>query len=149
MVIFAGGKFRDYVIKVTVHFTWGKFSRYYSYFLHKGTWVLFSHGGNFRAGHKSAKNAKITPTRKFPRLQYAICCKPFHQMDRIHSQSQHRLLHCDQRWHVGMGSCHGYTRPSGSTNTLASCPCQFCVRMDSLWCYRFLAEICQIKFSSF
>ena len=70
-------------------------------------------------------------------------------MDRIHSQSQHRLLRCDQRWHVGMGSYHGYTRPSGSTNTLASCPCQFCVRMDSLWCYRFLAEICQIKFSSF
>ena len=33
-------------------------------------WVLFSRGGNFRNEGKSAKNAKITPTRKFPRLQY-------------------------------------------------------------------------------
>ena len=29
---------------------------------------LFSRGGNFREEDKSAKNAKITPTRKFPRL---------------------------------------------------------------------------------
>ena len=48
------------------HFTWGYFSRYYSLFLHKGIWVLFSRGGNFR---EEDKNTKITPMRKFPRLQ--------------------------------------------------------------------------------
>ena len=31
----------------------------------------FSRGGNFREEDKSAKNAKITPTRKIPRLQYS------------------------------------------------------------------------------
>ena len=33
-------------------------------------------GGNFRKEDKSAKNAKITPTRKFPRLQqiYDLFC---------------------------------------------------------------------------
>ena len=56
---------------VARHFTWGLFSRYYSYFLHKGIWVLFSRWGYFREEDKSAKNAKITPTRKFPRLQYS------------------------------------------------------------------------------
>ena len=43
------------------------FSRFYSYFLHKGIWVLFSRGDNFR---EEDKNAKITHTRNFPRLQY-------------------------------------------------------------------------------
>ena len=32
--------------------------------------VLFSCGGNFREEDKSAKNMKITPTQKCPRLQY-------------------------------------------------------------------------------
>ena len=52
------------------HFTWGSCSRYYSYFLDKGipVWVLFSRGGNFHED-QSAKNAKITPTRKIPCLQ--------------------------------------------------------------------------------
>ena len=68
VVIFAGGKFRENIGKT---FCVGVISRYYSYFLHKGIWVLFSRGGNFREEDKSAKNAKITPTRKFPRLQYA------------------------------------------------------------------------------
>ena len=66
------------------YFRWGKISRKCwqdishggnfhdstPYFLHKGIWVLLSRGGNFREEDKSAKNAKITPTRKFPRLQY-------------------------------------------------------------------------------
>ena len=51
-------------------FTWGLFSRYFSYFLHKGMCILFSRGGNFCKEDKSANNAKIMPTRKFPRLQY-------------------------------------------------------------------------------
>ena len=46
-------------------FTWGLFSRYYPKFLHKGVWVLFSRGGNFREEDKSAKNAKITPREIF------------------------------------------------------------------------------------
>ena len=46
------------------HFSLGKFSRYYSYFLHKG--ILFSRGGNFREEDKSPKYVKITPTQKFP-----------------------------------------------------------------------------------
>ena len=32
-------------------------------------WGLFSRGGNFREKDKNAKKAKITPARKFPRLQ--------------------------------------------------------------------------------
>ena len=64
MVIFAGGKFRENIGKtfhVGVIFTILDFS----FFLHKGIWVLFSHGGNFRKEDKSAKNAKITPKQKF------------------------------------------------------------------------------------
>ena len=53
------------------HFTWRLFSRYYSYFLHKGLWVLFSCRGNFRDKDESVKNVKITPTQKFPSLQYS------------------------------------------------------------------------------
>ena len=54
------------------YFRWGKISRGgNSYFLHTGKWVLFSRGGNFREEDKSAKIAKLTPMRKFPRLQYA------------------------------------------------------------------------------
>ena len=34
-----------------------------------GFYFLFSRGGNFREEDKNAKNANITPTRKFPRLQ--------------------------------------------------------------------------------
>ena len=71
VVIFAGGNFRENVDKtfhVGVIFT--IFSWYYSYFLHKGIWVLFSRGGNFREEDKSAKNVKITPTRNFPGLRY-------------------------------------------------------------------------------
>ena len=30
--------------------------------------------GYFREDDQSVKIAKITPTRKFPRLQYMICC---------------------------------------------------------------------------
>ena len=48
-------------------FKWGQFSRY---FLIKVLWVLFSRGGNFHEEGLIAKNAKITPTQKFPRLQY-------------------------------------------------------------------------------
>ena len=51
------------------HFTWGYFSGFYSYFLHKGIKVLFSCGGNLRKD-KSVKNAKITPMRECPHLQY-------------------------------------------------------------------------------
>ena len=45
VVIFAGGNFAKMLAR---YFTWGLFSRYYSYFLHKGIRVLFSRGGNFR-----------------------------------------------------------------------------------------------------
>ena len=49
-----GGNFHD-----TAHF-----------FLHRVIWVLFWRGGNFRKEVDIAKNAKITPMRKFPHLQY-------------------------------------------------------------------------------
>ena len=66
------------------YFRWGKISRKYwqdlsrggnfhdttHIFLIKSLWVLFSRGGNFREEGNIAKNAKFTPTRKFPRLQY-------------------------------------------------------------------------------
>ena len=45
VVTFAGGKFRE---KVGKTFHVGLFSQYYSYFIHKGIWVLFSPLGNFR-----------------------------------------------------------------------------------------------------
>ena len=64
---FCWDEFRGNVGK-TFHL--GVFSRNYSYFLHKFIWVLFSRGGNIREEDKSAKNMKITPTQKFPRLQY-------------------------------------------------------------------------------
>ena len=61
------------------YFRWGKFGKnvgktfhvaVYSYFLNKVIWVLFSRGGNFPEEDNIAKNVKITPKRKFPRLQY-------------------------------------------------------------------------------
>ena len=67
VVIFANGSFRENFGKI---FHVGLFSRYNSYFLHKGIWVLFSRRGYFREEYQSAKNAKITPTRTFPYLQY-------------------------------------------------------------------------------
>ena len=72
MVIFAGGKFREDIVKtfhVGVIFT---IILLHLYFLHKGIWVLFSHWGNFLEEDNSAKNTKITPTQKFPRLQYSM-----------------------------------------------------------------------------
>ena len=66
VVIFAGGKFRENVGKT---FNVGVFSQYYFIFLHKGIRALFSSGVNFCKEDKSVKNAKITPTRKFPCLQ--------------------------------------------------------------------------------
>ena len=69
MVIFAGGKFAKMLPRL---FTWGQFSRYFSDFLNKEIWALFSCGGNFCEEDNIAKNAKITPTRKFPRLQYCF-----------------------------------------------------------------------------
>ena len=38
----------------------------------KGIWILFSREGNFYKEDKSTKNAKIIPTREFPRLQYVF-----------------------------------------------------------------------------
>ena len=49
----------------------GNFNNNTPNFLHKGLWVLSSRGGNFPE-KKNAKNTKITPTRKFPRLQYQV-----------------------------------------------------------------------------
>ena len=60
MVIFAWGKFRENIGK-----TFSRGGNFHSYFLHKGIWVLFLHGGNFCADNKSAK---ITPVQKFPRF---------------------------------------------------------------------------------
>ena len=60
MVIFTGGKVRENAGKtfhVGVIFT--------ILLLYKGIWVLFSCRGNFRDEREN------TPTRKFPRLQYA------------------------------------------------------------------------------
>ena len=37
--------------------------------------MLFSCGGNFGDEGQIAKNTKITPMPKFPRLQYFLCCK--------------------------------------------------------------------------
>ena len=56
VVIFAGGKFRANVGK-TFHMK--LFSRYLSYFLHEGIWVLFSRGGFCEEDH-SAK-PRISP----------------------------------------------------------------------------------------
>ena len=67
------------------YFRWGKISRKCWQDISRGGYfhdttpnsfikvygVFFSRGGNFREKDKSAKNAKITPTRKFPRLQYS------------------------------------------------------------------------------
>ena len=69
MVISLGKNFAKMLAR---HFTLGWFSWKYSYFLHKCIWVLFSCGGNFREEDNSSKNAKITPTGKFSRLQYCL-----------------------------------------------------------------------------
>ena len=66
------------------YFRWGKISRKCWQDISRGgnfhdsTPIFFikAYGFNFRAGvfreeYQSAKNAKISPTRKFPRLQYA------------------------------------------------------------------------------
>ena len=45
MVIFAGGNLSEMLAR---YFTWGKFSRYESFLIHKGIWVLFLRGGYFR-----------------------------------------------------------------------------------------------------
>ena len=58
----------------TVHLGW--FSRYYSYFLNKVIWVLFSVGANFHRNCYIAKNNQIT-TRKGPCLQYLIDLQHF------------------------------------------------------------------------
>ena len=47
-----------------------------SYFIHNGIWGLFSRGGNYREEDKRAKNAKITPTQKFPK-SIRCCIFPF------------------------------------------------------------------------
>ena len=59
VVIFAGGKCRK---MLTRHFMWGLFSGSYSYFLHKGIWVLFSCWGNF---HKETKRQKLEKRKTF------------------------------------------------------------------------------------
>ena len=62
MVIFAGGKFRENVGK-TFHV--GVIFTILLLFPSKRHIGLFSRGGNFRKKDKSAKNAKITPTRVY------------------------------------------------------------------------------------
>ena len=55
------------------HFTWGYFSRYHSYFLHKGIWVIFSRGGNFRKKDKCTKkheNFHVYSTCSIKRAAY-------------------------------------------------------------------------------
>ena len=46
-------------------FTQGLFSRYYSYFLNKVTWVNFSRGGNFCDEGDIAKKPRKLPQAKF------------------------------------------------------------------------------------
>ena len=53
------------------HFTWGYFSRYSSFSLHRVIWLLFSRGGNFREEDKSAKNAKNYPYAKIS--TFTVC----------------------------------------------------------------------------
>ena len=72
MVIFAGGKFREYVSK-TFHVGGGDFqdTTPISFikacgFYFRVIWVLFLCEGNFREEDRSGK---ITPTRKFPHSQ--------------------------------------------------------------------------------
>ena len=60
VVTFAGGKLCENV---------GKTFQYFTYFINKVLWVLFSRGRNIRLGGNIAKNAKIFPTRKCPREQ--------------------------------------------------------------------------------
>ena len=70
MVIFAGGKFRE---KCCQDLSGGGNFRDTSHIsLIKSYGFLFSRGGNFRKEDNIAKNTKITPTRKFPCLQYMI-----------------------------------------------------------------------------
>ena len=73
VVIFAGGKFRENIGE-TFHV--GVIFTILLLFLQNGIWVFFSRGGNFRGEDQNAKNAKITPTRKFPRLQYLESLNP-------------------------------------------------------------------------
>ena len=60
VVILAGGKFGKNVGDTTPI----SFIKAYGFY--------FRVDGNFREEDKSVKNVKITPTRKFPRLQYII-----------------------------------------------------------------------------
>ena len=47
------------------HFTWGLFSWYYSYFLHKGIWVYFRVGVIFAKKTKAQKTWKLPPSENF------------------------------------------------------------------------------------
>ena len=65
-------------------------------YLHKVMWVLFSRRGFFREKVNIAKNAKITPTRKFPRLQYyKEHCLPSHRLAKARSTP---LKRCYKIW---------------------------------------------------
>ena len=66
VVIFAGGNFAE---MLPWPFTLSQFSRYYSYFLNKVIWDLFSREGIFREEDNIAINAKVTQTRNTPRIQ--------------------------------------------------------------------------------
>ena len=68
VVILAGGKFREKIGKtfhVGVIFT-------FSFFLHKGIWVLFLCGGNFREEDKR-QIRKNYPHAKISRLTVLLC----------------------------------------------------------------------------
>ena len=68
VVIFAGGKFRETVGKTFQG--GGLFSQYYSYFLHKGIWVLFSHGSNSKC--HNYPHAKISTFTVFTNIDDGI-----------------------------------------------------------------------------
>ena len=57
----------------------GSFSRYSFFFINKVIWVLFLHGGNFCKEGNIVKSMKITPTQKFPLLQYTSILKHIYQ----------------------------------------------------------------------
>ena len=54
------------------HFMWGLFSRHYAYFLHKGIWVLFSRGGNFREEGTNVKKRENDPRAKIS--MFTVLC---------------------------------------------------------------------------
>ena len=76
MVIFVGGKFRKNVGKI---FHVGKFSQYYSYFLHKDIWVLFSRGGNSLWRRQKRKKRKNYSHVKIFTFNSFVFCREMRQ----------------------------------------------------------------------